>query len=388
MTKVSRKNTGSSSKSKSPFARIIGGLVVVGAFFSVGMILRYDPYTDQLTSDLLQQSNHMLMQYTTVLSLPSSSSSTKTRPILDTLLKVPGISAELVWDQLVEEGSYQMRKKQVGVVMEVGMHKAKQCLQAATAGLQSHCIEPSPTSFQRVKMGIQHASSTIQSRTHLYQYAAGSESGNTVPFIASGGTGDHVGNIDMWNMQPGTPTDEKLVSKQGQLIDVPTIRVDDIIASKLQDGETNVFLIKVDTQGFEPSVLAGLSDSLRSHKIQFLLMEYWPHGMDLIMNQPPGTCEAAALLQQLMDYGYTIYALPANSHPRAPPEAQLYIRTKKMSLQNSTSFCQWLYNIEQLYPSSEYKMGYWADILAVAPNIQLPKKPTTDIAKVILTERQ
>jgi hypothetical protein len=103
----------------------------------------------------------------------------------------------------------------------------------------------------------------------------------------------------------------------------------------------------------------------------------------------------------LLQYGYTIYALPPSTHPRAPTEAKQYIKTNyfhsDMLLLHTTagsnndphndepatspednivvpiqqtsieSFCQWFYHVETLYPSNEYKMGYWADILAVAP---------------------
>jgi hypothetical protein len=219
----------------------------------------------------------------------------------------------------------------------------------------------------------------------------------------------------MWNMQPGKPIDPTLMAKQGDTIHVPTIRLDDIIlnnattktmstttttTTKLSSStalvrtDPYIYLIKIDTQGYEPSVLQGLSNSLSKHQIQFILMEYWPRGMDLISssssnnnnknhNQSSTACTASLeVLELLIHYGYTIYALPPSTHPRAPTNAKQYLQLKNYHwsspqlpvISNTTtttshlrSFCQWFYHVEELYPSSEYKMGYWADLLVVAP---------------------
>jgi FkbM family methyltransferase len=315
-----------------------------------------------------------------------SSVSTK-RGLSDALLKFPSISAELVWDQLVSEGAHQMKtsKSKIGVAMEVGMHRAKQCLQAATAGLQAHCVEPSPTSFQRVANAVAATGdATVQERVHLYQAAAGQTSDASVDFVGTGTTGDHVGDFDVWNMKAGKPQDEALAKKQGDVMKVSTIALDDIIHKNLKDGEDKAFLLKVDTQGYEPAVLSGLTKSLASRKVSFVLLEYWPAGMDLIMSQPSGTCVAATLVQQLLDAGYTVYALPASCHPMAPTAAKEALTTLTMPLDSVTAHCQWFYDVARRYPSETYKMGYWSDVLAVAPNLELPAAPVTDLAKVLL----
>jgi FkbM family methyltransferase len=373
---------------------------------------------------LFQQSsllvNNMMSHYTAT--TDSSNDTARQRPIIrDTLLHIPDISAEYVWDQLIIEVSNQKQQQQkqandnkLGVIIEVGMHTAKQCVQAATAHIQVHCIEPSPKSYERIQTQIEgNVPKQIQEYIHLYQYAAGAVSNQSIPFISAGSTGDHVGIYDMWNMKPGIPTDPKLVTKQGTTIHVPTIRLDDIISNHLVDDETNVYLLKIDTQGFEPSVIQGLSNSLLHHKVQYILMEYWPHGMDLMMDQSTSTttttttttttsssCTAAInVLQQLLDYNYILYALPPNTHPRAPVDAKRYMKTQYYNnnhttttmFTNVTTFCQWFYSIEQLYPSNDFKMGYWADIFAVAASTTAVTSttgtlslPYTDIGKLIM----
>ena len=400
--------------------------------------------------------------------------------IRHSLLDLPDISAEYVWDQLLIEASFSVssssssstsrhRDNTTIIVMEVGMHTARQCIQAARLGLIVHCVEPSPKSFARVQSSVatflssqeeeqeeelnpeeegkeeapshgtrshshpSHHHHYPHSMIHLYNRAASSESGHDLPFVGAGSTGDHVGDYDMWNMQPGPPVDPALLAKQGTTILVPTIRLDDIIAnvttttnkrtattssslsssvSPFVQTDPSIYLIKVDTQGYEPFVLQGLSHSFATKQVQFVLMEYWPRGMDLISSSSSNSrssnsndanndrtkndhtksnaCTASTeVLRQLVQYGYTLYALPPSTHPRAPIGAQQYIKenyfrrrdiTEKEVVDTATllpsnhtstttsitSFCQWFYQVEELYPSSEYKMGYWADILAVA----------------------
>jgi FkbM family methyltransferase len=316
--------------------------------------------TNQLYSQILSQQS------------PPISAVKASRSLSDSLLKVPDISVDMVWNKLLEEGVKQSNDGKVGVVMEVGVYRATQCIEAATTGLQTHCVEPSPISFPLIQEDVSKTPVHVQSRIHLYNIAAGPLSGLTVPFVVSGDTGDHVGDFDMWNMQPGAKEAHLAEYGNGKLVHVPTMRLDDIVANNLQNGETHVFLLKLDTQGFEPSVVEGLSESLKGHKVKFFLMEFWPIGVDLVMNQTLGTCVAASILDQLMNYGYKIYALPALSHGKAPESAKDFIRTESLPLQNSTIFCQFFYRIDQVSPSTDYKMGYWGDILAVAPDQHLP----------------
>jgi Methyltransferase FkbM domain len=392
--------------------------------------------------------------------------------IRHSLLDLPGISAEYVWDQLLIEASFSVSSLSSSaandrnsnqqhhnhiLIMEVGMHTARQCIQAAQLGLSVHCIEPSPKSFARVQSSVSTFLSSQQQEQepknrkhsiHLYNMAASSESGHEIPFVGSGGTGDHVGEYDMWNMQPGKPNDPALMAKQGDTIHVPTIRLDDIITnattrtiptttttspSEVVRTDPSIFLIKVDTQGYEPFVVQGMSNSLAKQQIQFVLMEYWPRGIDLISSNSSSheaasphnisnnnACTASTeVLQQFLQYGYTIYALPPSSHPRAPMGAKQFLQTHYVHrYQNQPqqqqqevmvpipttsirSFCEWFYHVEELFPSSDYKMGYWADILAVAtlPTIRHKKdnrsntpRPIealhTDLMKRIVQDQQ
>eukprot|EP00977_Amphora_coffeiformis_P004699 scaffold1007_cov176-Amphora_coffeaeformis.AAC.5 len=261
------------------------------------------------------------------------------------------------------------------VAMEVGMHSATQCLEAAAAGLHVHCVEPSPASFQRVLNQVD--ASPHKARVSLYQKAASSTSQGTVNFKSSGGTGDHVGEFDMWRMKANT--DLEHFKGQEKIVQVPQIRLDDIVQQQIIQPKQadSVFALKIDTQGFEPFVLEGLSQSLVQHQIKFLLMEYWPRGIDLHAGTPDA-CSGVKMLQHLVTAGYTLYALAVHAHPKAPYGYQTVLHERP--LDDLQANCLWYLKLEQQFPSEEYKMGYWSDVLAVAPNFGHSHNNQTEFA--------
>lgn len=295
----------------------------------------------------------------------------------DKLLATRGLHADTVWKHLIEEAANLKFKEGIddpGIFVEVGMHKARQCLMAAEAGLVAHCVEPSTVNFSRVKNGVDKESEDVQSRVHLYHVAAGSVSGRKLQFHSGGGTGDRVGHVDVWKMEQNPQEDPTAMTE------VTEMRMDDIV-TKQPNG---AFLMKIDTQGFEPHVFKGLDKTLQSHKAKFILLEYWPKGMDL-MTAKIGDCSSVLVLQQLAQAGYTLYQLPVETHPKAPAEflqARKHGGLTKRPLDDFSKNCRWYYDMEERFPSESYKMGYWSDILAVAPHVHL-RNPTTALGKVL-----
>lgn len=279
------------------------------------------------------------------------------------------VNPEDVWTKLIATAAAAAKGPFPGIVMEVGMHRAVQCLQAAHAGLHAYCVEPSPPSFGRVQRSVESEPKHVQDLVHLYQAAAGSTSGEELEFQSSGGTGDHVGDVDVWNMKAGPVEDEALKKKAGKTVRVPSIRLDDIVAESGKDhGDLeHVYLLKVDTQGFEPAVFAGLRDSVRQHKIDYILMEFWPKGMDLMaVDKELGDCIAGELLQSLVEFGYVLYAMGLMVHPNSPTAGKTFIKSSKAHdrpFHDVHEYCQWFYSLDQKFAGDEYKMGYWSDIL-------------------------
>ena len=61
-----------------------------------------------------------------------------------------------------------------------------------------------------------------------------------------------------------------------------------------------MYLLKVDTQGYKISILAGLTGALDAGAIAYIyiVFEFWPRGMDL-MAGIEGTCSLGILLRSL-----------------------------------------------------------------------------------------
>lgn len=79
-------------------------------------------------------------------------------------------------------------------------------------------------------------------------------------------------------------------------------------------------------------------------------------------------CVAAELLNTLAEAGYTLYALGVIAHPRAPQGYKGVTVTSDRPLHDLHENCKWYLNLEKRFPSDDYKMGYWSDVFAVAPD--------------------
>ena len=310
--------------------------------------------------------------------------------------KLQRTGADALWDMLLEEAvAIRAAENPAPIhVMEVGMHRPKQCLQAASMQLQAYCVEPSPNSIGRIIHGFEQAPEETRKNIRFYQMAAGPKSGLNLEFSSSGGTGDHVGGaIDIWTMKK-LPENAALPGHMTKVI-VKSVAIDDIIYDKVEpskdfagNGISNnidkMFLIKVDTQGFEPSVFAGLKKAIANGKIDYIITEYWPKGIDFMNDMVEECVKPLEILKLLQAGGYSLYAMPNVSHPSedVPKEAKHWLndsRINNIPYHDVEAHCKWFYEVERKFPSSKYKYGYWTDILAVAPDARLPKKPVSEL---------
>ncbi len=315
------------------------------------------------------------------------------------------------WLELIRIGKDEMKRTNHQLtLMEVGVYSAEQCLDAALAKFHSHCLEPSPKSFHRIREEIKtnekvQKNSEVLKYLHLYNVAAGDKSDTMLKFHHEGGTGDHVGKFDMWKMKSASISDdyeESLISTDHEpgdtTIEVPSVKLDDVIMRSKVKPDSNfvggskgpihtideVFAMKIDTQGFEPNVFAGMKESIQNHKIKYILFEYWPKAMDLIAGELGGhnQCNIAVnLLNMLTDAGYTLYALPLVSHPsllKTKDNMKTLKHGKNRPFNDFRAHCLYLREeMEQRLPSDDCQMGIWTDILAVAPHVEMfkPSKP-------------
>lgn len=109
--------------------------------------------------------------------------------------------ADNVWEDIILQGAEAMKRgnfQKKLAVFEVGAHAAKQSLIAAKKKFHTFTIEPSPLSFSRITDQMRKEITedpSLQEYVHLFNVAAGKESGIMLDFKTSGGTGDHVGEV-------------------------------------------------------------------------------------------------------------------------------------------------------------------------------------------------
>ena len=175
-----------------------------------------------------------------------------------------------------------------------------------------------------------------------------------------------------------------------------TVAIDDIMDNKITPtidfgtGEliNHVYLAKIETQGYEPEVIKGMEKAIVGNKIDFIMMEFWPKGIDFMEDVADADrCKKpVALLQKLIDNGYTLYALPISGYFGAPKSANSYIKPDHGGIVNYNDlneYCKFFYEIEEKNPSEDYKMGYFSEVLAVSPNARLPYDPITELGQMV-----
>ncbi len=95
--------------------------------------------------------------------------------------------------------------------------------------------------------------------------------------------------------------------------------------------------------------------------------------MGLQANKMEDPCSVAVpILDMLTEAGYKLYALPTMVHRKgylsAKPALQTLLRDwTKRPLEDYKADCQHFLDYEANFPNPDYHMGYWSDILAVAP---------------------
>ena len=338
---------------------------------------------------------------------------TTTPGLRNDLLLIKAYGAKEIWSDLLLEGEQLMKEQQQSshqsqsssssssnkkkplIVIEVGANTAQQSIQAAQHGFEAHCVEPSPVAYEKMIKEVEKEPDDVKAKVFVYNKAAGDTKEGYLDFVASGGTGDHVGQFDMWNMVKGMEMEKDLPQeKQNKVVKVQAIQMDQILNNEIgPDYKTaphadidTVFFMKVDTQGFEPRVFEGLKDAIQKHRIHYIMTEFWPKGIDLLSESEIPCTNTLSYLFMLADAGYTLYATPIMSHPKAPRDSYKYMKnweSNKRPLHDIGKDCWWIYNIEEENPSNDYFMGYWTNIVAVAPNAPLPNEAVTFFGKAM-----
>lgn len=146
--------------------------------------------------------------------------------------------------------------------VDVGANVGTTTLYAARTGAFSRivAVEPSPDNLEVIRLNVQ--ANGLDPLVHVVASACGAEVGQVELMLSSVSAGDH--RVRRAGQIPST---------HQTLVEVPQRPLDDILAGAGVACD-DVALVWVDTQGHEPSVLAGAGDTIRSGAP--FLVEFWP----------------------------------------------------------------------------------------------------------------
>ena len=167
----------------------------------------------------------------------------------------------------------------VDVGANVGLYTALAGLGIGSTG-RVFAFEPEPESFQYLEKTI--ARNQLGNAVAV-RAAATNEDGEAPLFTSSSNRGDH--RLYESQLSDGCTT-------------VRTVRLDDYLGSM---GVSSVDIVKIDVQGFEGHVIAGMEDTIRRSPGLFLLMEFWPAGLVAAGTDPLG------LLDRLGELGLSLH---------------------------------------------------------------------------------
>jgi len=172
--------------------------------------------------------------------------------------------------------------------------------------------------------------------------------------------------------------------KMGDIIQVKTMKLDDIVcAQNAGQRQWKVHLLKVETNGHEADIFAGLEKSLKAGAIKYIIFQFWPRGLELMTSMTNTCLTGTGLINDIVAAGYSLHALQIASHPKAPVHGRKQFWNEEqqrpagpMTPANAGAYCQWYLDFEQRHPSTsgkeEYMFGYWSHFVAVAPGAELP----------------
>lgn len=112
---------------------------------------------------------------------------------------------------------------------------------------------------------------------------------------------DKSGTANLFlNAQSGTSNSLADRSDASETVSVECLTLDDFLK---REPLEQIHLIKIDVEGYEPRVLAGMAETLKAHAETAMIIEYCPENLRLAGEIPE------ALLEQIAELGFELYTL-------------------------------------------------------------------------------
>jgi FkbM family methyltransferase len=115
---------------------------------------------------------------------------------------------------------------------------------------------------------------------------------------------DKSGTANLFlNAKSGTSNSLAERNDASETVAVECLTLDDFLKKEPLD---QIHLIKIDVEGYEPRVLAGMAETVKAHPEMAMIVEYCPENLELAGEFPE------ALLEQIAGFGFEFYILHEN----------------------------------------------------------------------------
>ncbi len=144
-----------------------------------------------------------------------------------------------------------------------------------------YAFEPDPTSFALLEQNVRVNGAR---NVVLEQKALSNENGTLQLYLAEKNKGDHR----IYQTEEDRPS-----------VDVETVRLDDYLA----DVGGTVDFVKIDTQGAEAVIIAGMPETIRANPGIVMAVEFWPEGLLALETTAEG------MLEELRGHDFRMFDL-------------------------------------------------------------------------------
>ncbi|KAL3815827.1 hypothetical protein ACHAXA_007469 [Cyclostephanos tholiformis] len=161
------------------------------------------------------------------------------------------------------------------LIVDVGLDKGEEFFLAIENGFEVVGFEPNPVSFPAL---AQKCRSLTTSTCHVLE----DPSSQSLPlnrtagdsYLVHAAVGAVAGELDLFTGGSGSSfqPNPNARNEKSKWKRVPVVRIDDFIRE-------DVYLFKIDTQGFDPFVLQGAAKLFRDHVVRHLIFEVEPLAM-------------------------------------------------------------------------------------------------------------
>jgi FkbM family methyltransferase len=181
------------------------------------------------------------------------------------------------------------------IFMDVGANIGTHTIYAMKSGLFAGavCFEPDPENFRFLRMNVEE--NGYADKCHLFNTALGAEAGTAELELAADNFGDHR----IRAQSASANITNQYGEEQRKTVSVP-IQTLDAALSEINVNPAKCFL-HMDVQGFEPYILQGASEFLKTSENIFT--EFWPYGMERTGGSEIFLAKASKKFSQFVDFG-------------------------------------------------------------------------------------